>query len=101
MYIVHVHVQVKPEYMQAFKDATRKNAEASIHEPGIARFDVVQQFDDPNRFLLQEVYWTIDDPAKHKETQHYKVWRETVAEMMAVPRQSVKYENIFPDDKGW
>jgi quinol monooxygenase YgiN len=101
MYIVHVHVRVKPEYMQAFKNATIENARNSILEPGIARFDVIQQFDDPNRFILIEVYRTIDDPAKHKSTEHYKVWRDTVANMMAEPRQSEKYENIFPEENGW
>ncbi len=70
-------------------------------EPGIARFDVVQSLDDPAKFVLVEVYRTPDDPAKHKETPHYNAWREKVAEMMAVPRQSVKYANIFPDEEGW
>jgi len=101
MYIVHVHVRVKPEYLHAFKNATLTNAQNSLLEPGVARFDVIQQFDDPNRFVLVEVYRTIDDPAKHKATEHYKVWRDTVAEMMAEPRQSEKFENIFPDEGGW
>jgi len=101
MYIVHVHVRIKPEFMQSFKNATITNARNSILEPGIARFDVIQQFDDPNHFILVEVYRTVDDPAKHKDTEHYKVWRDTVAEMMAEPRQSEKYENIFPEEEGW
>jgi autoinducer 2-degrading protein len=101
MFIVHVHVHVRPEFVDAFKQATIENARNSVTEPGIARFDVVQQQDDPTRFVLVEVYRTPDDPAKHKETRHYQTWRDTVAEMMAEPRSSVKYHNIFPDDDGW
>lgn len=101
MFIVHVHVHVKAEFVEAFKEATLENARNSVQEPGIARFDVVQQLDDPTRFVLVEVYRTPDDPAKHKETAHYKKWRETVADMMAEPRHSVKYANVFPDDNGW
>ena len=78
-----------------------ENARNSIQEPGIARFDVMQQMDDPTRFLLVEVYRTPDDPARHKETAHYQTWRDTVAEMMAEPRQSVKFANVFPNDAGW
>ncbi len=101
MLIVHVHVHVKPEAVEAFKEATVENARNSVQEPGIARFDVIQQNDDPTRFILVEVYRTADDPARHKETAHYKKWRDTVADMMAEPRQSVKFTNIFPDDSGW
>ena len=101
MFIVHVVVHVKPDCVQAFKEATIENARNSVQEPGIARFDVVQQNDDPTRFVLVEVYRTPDDPAHHKETTHYKTWRETVADMMAEPRSSVKYTNIFPNDEGW
>ena len=72
-----------------------------MQEPGVARFDVIQRQDDASRFVLVEVYRTSEDPAKHKETEHYKRWRDTVAEMMAEPRSSVKYTNLFPDDKGW
>lgn len=72
-----------------------------MQEPGIARFDVVQQLDDASRFVLVEVYRTPEDPAKHKETAHYKTWVETVAPMMAEPRSSVKYANVFPDEAGW
>jgi autoinducer 2-degrading protein len=99
--VVHVHVHVKPGSVEAFKEATRENARNSVREPGIARFDVVQQLDDPTRFALIEVYHTPDDPARHKETAHYQTWREAVAEMMAEPRHSVKYDNVFPDDQGW
>ncbi|MGQ9500937.1 MAG: putative quinol monooxygenase [Anaerolineae bacterium] len=101
MIIVHVHVHVKPEYVEAFKEATIQNARQSVQEPGIARFDVIQSTEDPTRFILVEVYRTPDDPARHKETNHYQVWRDTVAEMMAEPRTSVKYTNIYPDDQGW
>ena len=101
MFIVHVYVHVKPESVEAFKEATIENARNSVQEPGIARFDVVQQQDDPTRFVLVEVYRTPDDPAKHKETAHYATWRATVADMMAEPRSSVKYDNVCPDDAGW
>ncbi len=101
MFIVHVFVHVKPEYVNSFKVASLENAQNSLEEPGIARFDVIQQLDDPNRFILVEIYRTPDDPAKHKETAHYAKWRDAVADMMAEPRYSIKYENIFPDDPGW
>ena len=101
MLIVHVHVRVKPEHVDAFKQASIENARNSVKEPGIARFDVIQQHDDPARFILVEVYHTPDDPAKHKETDHYKKWRDAVEPMMAEPRKSVKYANCFPEDGGW
>ncbi len=101
MLIVHVHVHVKPEMIEAFKEATIENARNSVREPGIARFDVIQQQDDPARFILVEVYRTPEDAARHKETTHYPVWRDAVAGMMAEPRQSIKYNNVFPDDAGW
>ena len=101
MLIVHVHVQVKPESVEEFRLATIENARASMHEPGIARFDVVQQQDDPNRFVLIEVYRTPDAAAAHKETAHYAKWRDAVAPMMAAPRSSMKYAAVFPDPQGW
>ena len=101
MLVVHVHVHVKPECVGAFRDATLENAKNSVLEPGIARFDVIQQQDDPTRFVLVEVYRTPEDPGKHKETDHYETWRDTVADLMAEPRSSVKYENVFPEDEGW
>lgn len=101
MNIVFVHVHVKPEFVEAFKQASLENASSSVKEEGIARFDVVQQADDPTRFVLVEVYKTAEAPAAHKETAHYLKWRDTVAEMMAEPRQGIKYSNIFPDDGGW
>ena len=101
MLVVHVHVRVKPEYADAFKVATIANATASVKEPGIARFDVVQQADDPTRFVLVEAYRTAAAPAAHKETAHYATWRDTVAPMMAEARTSVKFSNVFPEDAAW
>lgn len=101
MLVVHVHVHVHEGSVEAFEAATVINAKASVQEPGIARFDVIQQQDDPTRFVLVEVYRTADAPAAHKETAHYQAWRDTVAPMMATPRTSVKYGNVFPDDGGW
>lgn len=101
MFIVHVFVHVLEDQVEDFKAATIENARNSIKEPGIARFDVIQQNDDPTRFVLVEVYRTPDDPARHKETDHYKKWRDTVAPMMADPRSSIKFTNIFPDENGW
>lgn len=101
MLIVHVHVHVKAECIDAFKQATLENAQNSVQEPGVARFDVVQQQDAPEKFVLVEVYRDADAPAKHKETAHYAKWRDTVAPMMAEPRTSVKFGNVFPDAAGW
>jgi (4S)-4-hydroxy-5-phosphonooxypentane-2,3-dione isomerase len=101
MYVVHVFAHVKPERIEAFKQATLENARSSVRESGIARFDVLQQQDDPARFVLVEVYRSPDDPARHKETPHYAAWRDAVADMMAEPRTSVRYDNVFPDDTGW
>ncbi len=96
MLIVHVHVRVKAEFIEAFKEATLENARRSVQEPGIARFEVMQQADDPARFLLVEAYRSSEAPARHKETAHYATWRDKVAPMMAEPRASVKYSNIYP-----
>jgi quinol monooxygenase YgiN len=101
MFIVHVFVHIKPEYVEAFKRASLDNARQSIQESGIARFDVIQELDDPTKFVLVEVYRTPEDPARHKETAHYLKWRDTVADMMAEPRNGIKYDNIFPDDDAW
>jgi len=101
MQIVHVHVNVKPEYIEAFKQATIENASNSVQEEGIARFDVIQQLDDPAKFILIEVYRTAAAPAAHKETAHYRRWRDTVTAMMAEPRQGIQYANIFPADENW
>ena len=101
MLIVHVHVHVKPESLADFKLATVENARSSIQEPGIARFDVLQQQDDATRFVLVEVYRTADAAAAHKETPHYAKWRDAVAPMMAEPRNSLKYSAVFPDPQDW
>ena len=101
MLIVHVHVHVKPECVEAFKQATLANARESIKEPGIARFDCVQQQDDPTRFVLVEVYRDAQAPGAHKQTRHYETWKDAVAPMMAETRSSVKYGNLFPSDEGW
>ena len=94
--IVHVHIYVKPEFVTLFKEASIENARNSLQESGVTRFDLLQQQDDPNRFLLIEIYESIEDAASHKETAHYKKWRDTVAIMMAEPRKSEKYLLIYP-----
>ena len=101
MLIVHVHVHVKADQAEAFRAASVENARQSVREPGVARFDVIQQQDDPTRFVLVEVYRTTEDPAKHKQTAHYQKWRDTVAAMMVTPRSSTKYTNVHPGDPGW
>ena len=101
MYIVHVHIHIKPEFIEAFKVASLENARNSLHELGIARFDVIQQIDDPTHFELIEVYRTSDDPARHKETAHYNKWRELAEPMLAGPRTRTLYNNVFPTDQGW
>ena len=101
MLIVHVHIHVKPEHLEAFKAASLENARASVLEPGVARFDVIQQADDPTRFVFVEVYRTSEAPAQHKETAHYAKWRDAVPDMLAEPRYRVEYANLFPDEKGW
>jgi (4S)-4-hydroxy-5-phosphonooxypentane-2,3-dione isomerase len=99
--IVHVAVHVKRDRIDAFKAATLDNARNSALEPGVARFDVVQQADDPTRFLLLEVYRSPAALAVHKETAHYARWRDTVADMMDEPRSSLKFENVYPPDQQW
>ncbi len=101
MLIVHVHVHVKEDQIEAFRAASVQNASASCREGGVARFDVIQQEDDPTRFVLVEVYRSPKAVTEHKETAHYAAWRDTVAPMMAEPRQGVKYSNVFPEDAGW
>jgi len=100
MLMVHVHVQVKPEAVAAFKEATLANARQSLREPGVRRFDVLQQQDDPTRFVLVEVYRDDAAAIAHKETQHYPVWRDAVAPIMAEPRHSVKFNQVYPDESG-
>jgi len=101
MLIVHVHVSVKPEAVEAFRSASAENARNSLKEPGVARFDVLQEEDNPTRFVLVEAYRTPEAPAEHKATEHYARWRDTVADMMAEPRKSIKYSNVAPGDEGW
>ncbi len=101
MNIVMVHVHVKPECIEEFMSASLENARQSVREPGIARFDVLQESADPRRFILVEVYRTAEAPARHKLTPHYAKWRDTVAPMMAEPRSGVSYRNLFPEDAGW
>lgn len=99
--VVHVHVRVRPECIGAFHEATLTNASQSVLEPGVARFDVIQQQDDPARFVLVEVYRNAEAPALHKETPHYQRWRDAVEPMMAEPRRSQRYTSLFPGDAGW
>jgi autoinducer 2-degrading protein len=101
MLIVHVFVHVTPESVDAFRAATLENARNSVQEAGIMRFDVIQQDDDPTQFVLIEIYRTAEGPARHKETAHYAIWRDTVASMMVEPRRSVKYHEIFPEPARW
>ncbi|MFL6451664.1 MAG: putative quinol monooxygenase [Bryobacteraceae bacterium] len=101
MLIVHVHVRIKPESIEQFKEATVENARKSIEEPGIARFDFAQDTSDPARFILMEVYRYPEAPDEHKQTAHYQKWRDTVAGFMAEPRTSVRYTNLFPLDESW
>lgn len=99
--VVHVHVHVVPDQVEAFREASLANARESVKEPGVARFDVLQQADDPARFILVEVYRDDAAPARHKETAHYQRWRDAVAPMMATPRTSVRLANVFPADDAW
>jgi len=101
MVVIHVHARVRPDAVEAFRDATIRNAAHSVQEPGIARFDVIQQHDDPSRFVLVEVYRSAEAVAAHKQTAHYATWRDAVAPLMAEPRTGIKYSNVFPDETGW
>jgi (4S)-4-hydroxy-5-phosphonooxypentane-2,3-dione isomerase len=101
MLVVHVHVKVKQDCIEAFKEATVKNAVQSIKEPGIARFDLMQQADDPTRFVLVEAYRSVEATAAHKATAHYAAWRDQMESLMAEPRYSVKYSGVFPSDEVW
>jgi len=97
MVIVHVHVKVVPDGIEAFREASVANARESVEEPGVARFDVIQQEDDPTRWELIEIYRTPEAAAAHKATAHYATWRDAVAPLMAEPRSSTKYRAIFPE----
>jgi len=101
MNLVIVRVRVKPECVEDFKAASAENARNSILEPGCARFDVIQQADDPTRFMFLEAFRTPDAHATHSATPHYITWRDTVTDMMAEPRQAVKHVGVFPLDQNW
>ena len=101
MLVVHVQVHVKAEAVEAFRAATIENARNSVQEPGIARFDVIQNAADPTRFVLVEVYRRADARGEHRKTAHYAKWRDAVESMMAEPRNGVEYQNVFPGDEGW
>jgi quinol monooxygenase YgiN len=101
MHIIHVQIRVKPDCIEAFQAATLANARASLREAGIRRFDVLQQQDDPTRFVLVEVYRAAEDQAQHRLTAHYAAWAAAAADMMAEPRSFLKYTNVFPGEEGW
>ncbi|MDR3575151.1 MAG: putative quinol monooxygenase [Anaerolineaceae bacterium] len=101
MHIVLVHIKVKSEYIEPFIQASLQNAKHSYQEAGVARFDVIQETEDPTRFVLVEIYRTADDQLRHRETKHYQLWRETVTDMMEEPRLGVKYKNLYPGDEKW
>ena len=101
MLIVHIHVRVTPGSEEEFRAASLENARNSVREPGVVRFDVLQQEDDPTRFVPLEIYRTAEDPARHKETGHYARWRDEVQPMMAEPRRAVRYTGLFPEAAGW
>ena len=101
MFIVHVYAHVKPEHVAAFEQASLENSRESLKEPGVARFDLVQELDDPTRFALLEVYRSEADTVKHKETAHYAKWRDIVEPMLVKPRSRTKYRNLAPADPGW
>jgi quinol monooxygenase YgiN len=101
MHIVLVEIAVKPEFLGEFMQATRENASKSILEEGVMRFDVLQKTENPCNIVLMEVYRTQEDHLAHRETAHYKKWRDQVTSMMAGPRVGTIYKNLFPDDFGW
>ena len=101
MHIVHIFIHVKDGSIEEFKNATLENAKNSVKEQGVARFDMIQQIDDPTRFLLVEVYRTAEDVSRHKETSHYQHWQKTAEPLMQELRTRIIYRNIFPDETGW
>ncbi len=101
MFVVLVFVHVKEEAIDAFQQASIINADASRLEPGVVRFDVIQEQEDPTRFILIEIYRDENAPAQHKQTEHYLNWRETVESMMAEPRRGVRYHIISPEEAAW
>jgi (4S)-4-hydroxy-5-phosphonooxypentane-2,3-dione isomerase len=101
MLILQVNVRVKPEQVEAFREATAANSKGSLTEPGIARFDVLQNEEDPTRFMLVEAYRHREAVAAHKETSHYLAWVEAVTPMMAEPRTRSWWTSVHPDDAAW
>jgi quinol monooxygenase YgiN len=101
MLVVHVHVRVKPEDLEAFLEETRRNAAASREEPGVRRFDVLQDEADAGHVVLNEVYVDQSAADAHKQTAHYSRWRDAVAGMMAEPRASTRFAAVFPGEDGW
>lgn len=98
MYVTLVHVHVKPEHVDDFIEASRLNHRESVREPGNRRFDLLQSSEDPTRFMFYEAYVSEEDAKAHKQTDHYKQWRETVADWMAAPREGVRYDGLFPKE---
>jgi autoinducer 2-degrading protein len=96
MLVVIVHCHVKPEYVEAFADACRTNHAGSVQEPGVRRFDVLQERDDPTRFVLYEWYADDADAVAHKDTAHYATWRDATAHMFQEPRHGVRYDGLEP-----
>lgn len=101
MVILHVHVHVRPEHLDAFREATLENARNSIQEPGVLRFDVVQQVDDPARFVIVEVYRDESAIEAHRQSAHYAKWRDLAEPMMAEPRHRALFKTVFPDEEDW
>ena len=101
MHIVHVFIHIKDDKLEEFITASVENAKNSMQEPGVARFDLLQGTDDPSLFLLVEVYRTVEDAAKHKETSHYKQWHDIVEPLMKEERTRTKYRNVYPGESGW
>jgi quinol monooxygenase YgiN len=101
MLILVVQIHIKAEHVDAFRQATIENARNSIQEPGVVRFDALQQADDPTRFVLYEAYRDTAATVAHKETAHYRAWVAKVDHMFAEPRTRVLYSNVYPDDQGW
>lgn len=101
MVILIVNLHIKPERLDAFREATLENARNSIQEPGIVRFDLLEQAEDPTRFALYEVYRDTEAPARHHETAHYKAWLAKVPDMLVEPRTRILYSNLFPLDENW
>ena len=101
MMLMIVRLRVKPEHVEAFRNASIQNARHSAQEPGVARFDLIQDADDPTRFMFIEAFRSPEDHAKHRETDHYLTWRDTVADMTSEPRSATRYMSVFPADSAW